>query len=298
MNKEKRTEAIRDLALTSGIDTLGITHAEPFLNYRISDSIRCDPSVTVPHAKSIIVAGIYIGGLTLPVWTDMNYGRTSRLFQSGFFLDIIKPLLPIKEYLDRQGYKTLICDSADTKSSVIPLKLAAIRAGLGWQGKQSLLLTKTYGTFLALGGLITDADLDHHRGEEKNRCKTCTKCQDACPGNALTKDHVLDKDKCISYQLQTESLIPNTIQDNQIMDCEICQDICPWNRKHIKHPLQTHTGELFKQKEQQWSTFFELSHLKDLTEKEYGQVIGKLGTSIPYSIFMRNVRICLNQTAG
>jgi len=70
--------------------------------------------------------------------------------------------------------------------------LAAIRAGLGWQGKHSLLISKKFGTFLALGGIITDADLEHNTIEESDRCRNCDKCQTACPLAALDPPYVLN----------------------------------------------------------------------------------------------------------
>ena len=71
----------------------------------------------------------------------------------------------------------MICESSEAEGSILPLKLAAIRAGLGWQGKHSLLISKKYGTFLALGGIVTNAELDHNLHEERNRCLNCDKCQ-------------------------------------------------------------------------------------------------------------------------
>src|SRR5210317_1372040 len=91
------------------------------------------------------------------------------------------------------------CFQKKPEISLIPLKLAAIRAGMGWQGKHSLLISRQYGTFLALGGIITNADLDHNDKEEISRCKDCKKCQVACPLNALKNAYVLNKDRCLSY---------------------------------------------------------------------------------------------------
>jgi len=90
--KKILSERIRRLAATLGIDAIGFANTAAFSGYPLKTSIRRDPKQSMPSAKTIIVAGIYIGGFTLAVWQNALYGRTSRLFLSGFFLDVVKPL--------------------------------------------------------------------------------------------------------------------------------------------------------------------------------------------------------------
>jgi len=177
MEKHFLSEKIQSLSESSGIDAVGFTEASEFSHYLLSKHQRQDPKLTLANAKSIIVAGIYIGGVTMPEWENPWYGRISRLYLSGFFLDVVKPLEPIADFLKSKGYQALVCDGSIEGGSILPLKLAAIRAGLGWQGKHSLLISKKFGTFLALGGIITDADLDHNTMQESDRCHNCDKCQ-------------------------------------------------------------------------------------------------------------------------
>ena len=177
MEKQLLSKKIRHLAESAGIDVVGFAEAAEFSGYALTRHQRRDPKLILPNAKSIIVAGIYIGGVTMPEWKNAWYGRTSRLYLSGFFLDVVKPLEPIAELLKNEGFQAKICDGSQEGGSILPLKLAAVRAGLGWQGKHSLLISKKYGTFLALGGIITDADLEHNTIEEANRCRKCTKCK-------------------------------------------------------------------------------------------------------------------------
>ena len=151
MKKKILSEKIRDLADSSGIDALGFTEASEFTDYALCHSKRRNPRLSLPNAKTIIVAGIYIGGLTLPAWTNPSCGRTSRLFLSGFFLDVVTPLEPIAALLRQEGYRAMICESSEAEGSILPLKLAEIRAGLGWQGKHSLLISKTGGPYRASG---------------------------------------------------------------------------------------------------------------------------------------------------
>jgi epoxyqueuosine reductase len=289
------TSKIRELADSVGIDALGFADASVFTNYTLKDSIRKDPKLSLQDAKSIVVAGIYIGGLTLPIWTNPLYGRTSRLYLSGYFLDVIKPLESIKSFLIDQGYDALICDSSKNETSILPLKLAAVRAGIGWQGKHTLLISKKFGTFLALGGILTNAHLELNLKEEPNLCRKCNKCQRACPMSALERSSVLDKKKCLSCLLQKEYLSDEVqlIMENRIGDCEICQEVCPWNKKHIENPLQTKLTLSFKK--HKWVKHSYLPDLINMSEEEYKNTFGQLNTDIPYTIFHRNVLTAMQQ---
>jgi epoxyqueuosine reductase QueG len=297
MEETVLSENIKGLADSLGIDVLGFAEASEFEGYLLDRSQRRDPRLSLSGAKTIIVAGIYIGGLVLPSWDEPYMGRTSRLFLSGFFNDIVKPLEPIAALLRKEGYTALICDDSKNKGSILPLKLAAIRAGLGWQGKNTLLVTKKYGTFLALGGIVTNANLEHNTEEETNRCKSCEKCQQACPLRALEQTYVLSKEKCLSYLLQNDDFPEKAkpVTENRVMDCEICQQVCPWNTKHIERPLATATTTSFQGDIPAWEDFYALPQLAKLTEQEYGEALGHLNTGIPYAIFHRNVLMAMER---
>ena len=266
-----------------------------FAGYALTNHQRRDPKLTMPNVKSIIIVGTYIGGVTMSEWKDEWFGRTSRLYLSGFFLDVVKPLEPIAQYLTNKGYQAIICNGSVEKGSVIPLKLAAVRAGLGWQGKHSLLISKKYGTFLALGGILTDADLEHNTIEEPNRCRKCTECQKACPVDALEKPHVLDINKCMSNLLANGHLSKKVkaAMENRIQDCEICQEACPWNTKHLKKPLTTKMTTHFQDKINNWKDKFFLPDSSNLSEQEYKILFDKFNIDIPFQIFQRNVKIAI-----
>lgn len=288
-------EHLSALAEATGINALGFAEASPFEAYVRLNSVRRDPRLSLPGAKTIIVAGIYIGGVTLPAWQDSWYGRTSRLYLSGFFLDMVKPLMPMVEFLTHQGFQAILCDGTTDEGSILPLKLAAVRAGLGWQGKHSLLISKRYGTFLALGGIITDAELEYNTNEEPNRCRDCDKCQQACPLGALETPYVLSRNKCMSYGLAVENL-PDSIQavmENRIGDCEICQDACPWNKKHLKSPLATKMTLSFQKKAAEWEKICYLPALSKISEKVFRRQFDRLNTGYAFDIFHRNVLLAL-----
>jgi epoxyqueuosine reductase QueG len=183
----------------------------------------------------------------------------------------VKPLAPISNFLKNKGYQALICDGSKEGGSIIPLKLAAVRAGIGWQGKHSLLISKKFGTFLAFGGIITDADLDHNTIEESDKCRNCDKCRTACPMAALDQPYFLNVKKCMSYQLQVDHLSEEAqaVMENRVGDCEICQDTCPWNRKHLKSPIVTKMTDHFQKKIEEWGDSFYLPNLSRLSENGY-----------------------------
>ena len=295
MKHPRLADTIRHRAAAAGIDTIGFANAQPFADYALKDTCRHDPRLSLPTARSIIVAGVYIGGMMLPGWDDPGVGRTSRLLLSGFFLDVVAPLAPIARLLKKTGYRARICDGSKTGGSILPLKLAAVRAGLGWQGKHSLVISKTFGTFLALGGIITDAVLEPYGTRERDRCRDCDRCQTACPLGALKQPYVLDKARCLSYRLQADRLPAEAraTMGNRVVDCEICQYACPWNRRHLKAPVATARTIAFQEKIPQWEAFFKLSHLAKVTENAYTDQFGRLATDISYRHFYRNVRQAL-----
>ena len=106
------------------------------------------------------------------------------------------------------------------------------KSGLGWIGKNSLLLNRSMGSFFFLAELIIDLELEYD-GPIKDYCGTCTACMDACPTNAIPEPYVVDGSKCISYfTIELKEEIPSEVKgkfENWIFGCDICQDVCPWN---------------------------------------------------------------------
>jgi len=124
-------------------------------------------------------------------------------------------------------------------------------AGLGWIGKNTLLLSKTEGSWFFLAGLLLSDELEYDEPHQTSHCGTCTRCLDACPTDAFVEAGTLDARKCISYltiELRDQP-IPRELRpglQEWIFGCDVCQDVCPWNRKApVSRELSFHPAEPF-----------------------------------------------------
>jgi epoxyqueuosine reductase len=115
----------------------------------------------------------------------------------------------------------------------------AEQSGLGWRGKNSLLLQRNKGSYFFLAELIIDLDLEYDYPFSTDHCGTCTKCIDACPTNAIIDEKTVDGSKCISYfTIELKGAISNSLKDSfedWMFGCDICQEVCPWNRFSKPH---------------------------------------------------------------
>lgn len=191
---------------------------------------RLDPTQLVEGAKTIIVLAYNYFPKKLqnpqaPQIAKYAYGEDYHVVvkdQCFLLLNYIKELLP-----ETKG--RCFVDSAP----VMERQWAQI-AGLGWLGKNSLLLKKGVGSFFFLAEIIIDQELESSQAFLTDHCGECTRCIDACPTQAIIADGVVDANKCLSYisiEKRTELTSPEKkLIQNHIFGCDICQDVCPWNR--------------------------------------------------------------------
>lgn len=118
-------------------------------------------------------------------------------------------------------------------------KSLAKEAGLGWIGKHTLLINPRLGSYLFIGELILDLELDYDDPFGNNLCGSCSRCMDSCPTGAIIAPSQLDARRCISYlTIETREDVPGDLAENlsnRLVGCDICQQVCPWNSKARQH---------------------------------------------------------------
>jgi len=213
---------------------------------------RLDPSKLVPGAKSV-VSLIYNYYPEKNQAEDAPY-KIARYAYGQDYHHVIKDKLKI--FVDRireeigEVEGRVFVDSAPVHE-----RAWAAKSGLGWVGKNSLLLNRKMGSFFFLAELIIDLELEPD-GPIKDYCGTCTACQDACPTDAIPEPYVVDGSRCISYlTIELKDEIPAEFQsqmNNWAFGCDICQEVCPWNRfskPHSEPAFQPQGWENFTKQE-------------------------------------------------
>jgi epoxyqueuosine reductase len=213
---------------------------------------RLDPRLLVPDAKSII-------SLLLNYYTPLDqldgapkiskyaYGKDYH----HVIKDKLKQLFQIINNKIGEVSGRVFVDSAPVME-----KSWAVRSGLGWQGKNTNLISKKAGSFFFIAELIVDLELEYDT-PVTDHCGTCTACIDACPTEALTPYHI-DASKCISYlTIELKDQIPTAFKnkmDDWAFGCDVCQDVCPWNRFSKQHnePLFSPNSEVINYTKKNW----------------------------------------------
>lgn len=279
------TERIREVAFSSGLDVVGITSADSFEGYRWTDSIMRDPKLSMPEALSLVIVGVCdLKKLREPQAIGL-IGKVARSYAAGHEYNLVDELIPIKEFFEDHEYQAQISPGSISHST-IPLKLAAVRAGLGWQGKHSLVVTSEYGSWVTFGGLITNAPLDYDIPLFNKNCGRCTACIDSCPTGAIRAPYIVEMSACLDEILNTPGYIHDDIKDrigNRIISCDVCQEVCPHSKKILKKNILR--GKLPYE--------FDLLELLNLDERQCNNAFGKLNWSIDVVTFKRNVILAL-----
>ena len=214
----------------------------------LSDARRSDPQTALPGIQSAIVCALTYNtdhARTEQALAELNHGS-----ETG------GPRGWISRYAWGDDYHEVLCEKLQTlldglrdqlpqpfeariyaDTGPINERVLAKHAGLGWLGKNTLLLNEHMGSFFFLGVILTTLDLPSTSTSDAppaDRCGTCRKCIDVCPTEALVEPYVMDARKCISYlTIELRGAIPVQLREHMgqhIFGCDICQDVCPWNR--------------------------------------------------------------------
>lgn len=213
---------------------------------------RRHPCSVVESVRSVVMLGLEYGsdidGMGYGLWpsaeahtphpTPHTQSRVARYAQGPDYHRFIWDRLnELSAWLTAEvpgSYTHGTCDSAPLLERDF-----ARRAGLGWFGKNTMLIHKRRGSFFFLAALCTTLELPANEPHTANHCGTCTACLDACPTHAFPEPGVLDATKCISYlTIELRGAIPVELREpmgNWLFGCDVCQDVCPWNR-HISPP--------------------------------------------------------------
>jgi len=240
---------------------------------------RGDISKYYPEAKSVISLGLnYFTGNAS---RQSDIGKLSNYAWGDDYHDLMKSRLYNLLSKIKSRYSKIngiVC--VDT--SPVMEKDWAQRAGLGWIGKHTNLITRDYGSWIFLGELVLDVKLEYDKLFEDDLCGTCTACLDACPTDAFPEPYVLDSNKCISYlTIEHRGELPIELEDKLsgwIYGCDICQEVCPWNIKFSQISNEDcfqHRSNLNSRTINEW---------KGLTEDEYKKLFK--GSAIKRTKFM------------
>jgi epoxyqueuosine reductase len=185
--------------------------------------VSCHPETLLEGARTVVSAA-------LCYWSDggevpLGHGRLPRYTWYDAYAEL-------REKLDELGrrlggaYRVLV----DANQHVD--REGAARSGVGFYGKNTMLITRRFGSWVVLGTLVTDVELEPTPPLDLD-CGSCTLCIEACPTGALDDPGVLDANRCLSYWTQSGGPIPDSYRSelrDQVYGCDICQDVCPWNR--------------------------------------------------------------------
>jgi epoxyqueuosine reductase len=251
MGMQSLTDKIRAKAVELGFDCVGIAPAEKLTEeakllaewlsrgYQAgmvwmerNRDRRTDPREIIPDARSVIAVAMNYY-TPYEVTGGPEQGKISRYAWGDDYHDILgdrlQKLLKYIESLDPTAVNRYYVDTGPVMD-----KVWAARAGIGWIGKHTNVISREFGSWIFLGEIITTMELEYDV-PTPDYCGSCRRCIDACPTDAIVDEYVLDSNRCLSYlTIEHKSdfpaeFIPRT--DGWIYGCDICQDVCPWNKK-------------------------------------------------------------------
>jgi epoxyqueuosine reductase len=225
-----------------GLDAVGAAPAEPYeeterhirerrarglfarMRFTMAQpEVSCHPESLLPGARSVVSAALsyYADGPD----AQPGEGRLPRYTWSDRYAELREKLEQLGERMGGK-YRVLVDENQHVDRE------GASRAGVGFYGKNTLLITRRHGSWVVLGTVVTTAEIERSAPLDLD-CGSCTRCIDACPTGALDDPGVLDSTKCLSYWSQAPGAVPAEYREEMgsyVYGCDICQDVCPWNR--------------------------------------------------------------------
>jgi len=249
---------------------------------------RINPGLLMPGTKSLVVTGLrYHSEIKQK---DPRAPALSRYAYGVNYHDVISPKLEkLLEFIgthspDCEG--RIFCDSGPLLE-----KAWAREAGLGWQGRHSILINKKIGSFFFIGALVLNIGLDYDPPFEGEYCGKCRLCIEECPTGAINDNHTIDARKCIAnLTIENRGPIPEDIipkLGGRVYGCDACQTVCPWNKpkKYRSHPEFTINEEVASMSREEWQS---------LTEDRYLRLFKNTAVErVKYKDLMRNIEAAI-----
>lgn len=273
------TQRIKEKAYALGFDLIGVApasrapHADAYRRWLAqgyaaemhwlarNPERRQDPRQIVPGAQSVVVAGLSYFVFDPPgeLWHDPSRGRIARYAWGLDYHDVMLPRLrELGDFIAKEAGQTVDYRSYVDTGPVLERDFAA-RAGLGFVGKNTLLIHPGLGSYLFLGEVLVDVALAYDepapdggascrmsgpgRSKRTGTCGNCTRCLEMCPTHAFPAPYILDSNLCISYlTIEHKGSIPPHLRPllkNWIFGCDACQEICPWVRRYSRPVRET-----------------------------------------------------------
>lgn len=252
---------------------------------------RSNPALIVPGATRAVVVldNYYHPGATQPAgeasgdWKPRPTVSIARYAQGADYHRVTgERLARLADWLKQEGATVarLYVDAGP-----VPERELAVRAGLGWIGKNTMMIRPTLGSWFFIGCILTDLELPVSAALNYDRCGSCTRCLDACPTEALVAPRVLDATRCISYlTIEQKGPIPEELLPHLsgwAFGCDICNEVCPWN---VKFAEATEVPEFMSGMEVGRS---EPGHFDEMTEAEFARRFGSTAFERPGLVGMR-----------
>jgi epoxyqueuosine reductase len=247
------TTRVKALALALGFDRAGVASADPGPDTRFLEewlgrgyagemdylaaraAERMDPRALMPRARSVVAVGLFHAPADVSEASGQPSSARIAAYAGGedyhaVMLDRVRALATALPALAGHAVEA----RAYVDTGPVQERVFAARAGLGWIGKNTLVIDTKLGSRMLLGVVLCDLDLEPDRSEP-DHCGSCRACLDACPTDAFPSPYVLDATRCISYTtIETRGAIDPALRAGQgdwIFGCDVCQDVCPWNRR-------------------------------------------------------------------
>jgi epoxyqueuosine reductase len=291
-----RGEKIKSFAKNLGFSFCGIAKAEPltgqkaynedFIRRKLHEPFkyletnlakRLDPSKIMPDVKSVIAVLLnYYPDTIIP--EEDNFIISKYAYGRDYHVVVKKKIDELIEFISSKNLPSPEGEPACrtgrgpgvrlakalgfVDSGSVMEKTCAQQCGVGWQGKNTLLINKHAGSFFFIGIILTNLELEPDE-PELDHCGTCNKCREACPVGALEQPYRLTISRCIAYHtIESKQPVPEELKGkfhDRIFGCDICQDVCPYNRfsKPSGDPTRTPQSDLLRMRKQDWLSLTE-----------------------------------------